>query len=147
MGGISSGTLRELFVSFTLLLNVFSVGRDVDYPLRPARSNQEVRATIAVGDPNAIAPRKKKLSQRRSHEDRSMGVGLLEPRRKGSCDSLASQKSADSSGLPVKDTLSKAKKQLQALLSEYIILVVSYLYGTAEKENISFSMIIPFNRF
>lgn len=83
---------------------------------------------IAVGDPNAIAPRKKKLSQRRSHEDRSslaagianagtMG-GFLEPRRKGSCDSLSSQKSGDSSGLPVKETISKAKKQLAALMSK-----------------------------
>lgn len=39
-----------------------------------------------------------------------------EQKRKGSCDSLASQKSIESSSIPVKDTLSKAKKQFHALL-------------------------------
>lgn len=71
---------------------------------------------IAVGDPNAIASRKKKLSQRRSHDDRHSGIFVGEQKRKGSCDSLASQKSVESTSVPVKDTLSKAKKQIHALL-------------------------------
>lgn len=37
-------------------------------------------------------------------------------KRKGSCDSLLSQKDNDINIVPVKDTISKAKKQLQAIL-------------------------------
>lgn len=40
--------------------------------------------------------------------------------RKGSCDSLASQRSSDSqSSAPVRDTLYRAKKQIQALMGQF----------------------------
>ncbi|XP_075221620.1 unconventional myosin-IXa-like isoform X2 [Lycorma delicatula] len=83
---------------------------------------KEETKEIRVGDPNKEilgTEASKMLALRRSvsrtYPDETTISNKVE--RKGSCDSLASQRSSDSqSSAPVRDTLYRAKKQIQALM-------------------------------
>lgn len=63
--------------------------------------------------------------------DTSVDYVLLTERveRKGSCDSLTSQRSNDSQSIaPVRDTLFRAKRQIQALMGQYIYIYIYELW-------------------
>lgn len=100
-----------MILIFVLIFFYFIFRKKSELPLRPVQLNQEI-SVISVGSPNH-KPRKK-LS--RWHHTEEISEPPRRTERKGSCDSLTSQKSSDSSGVPVRDTITKAKKQLQAIL-------------------------------
>uniref|UniRef100_A0A1B6CWZ1 Unconventional myosin-IXb-like n=2 Tax=Clastoptera arizonana TaxID=38151 RepID=A0A1B6CWZ1_9HEMI len=91
-----------------------------------SEQDREETREIRVGDPNKEIfglETKKKLSPKRSGKGDSKSSYLIEDNimerveRKGSCDSLSSQRSNDSQSIaPVRDTLFRAKRQIQALI-------------------------------
>ncbi|XP_039291883.1 myosin-VIIa [Nilaparvata lugens] len=88
--------------------------------LKALSANDNETREIRLGDPNkeilGVDTKKKQRNVPKSLPDELSLINKVE--RKGSCDSLASQRSNDSqsNSAPVRDTLYRAKKQIQALM-------------------------------
>ncbi|XP_054286933.1 unconventional myosin-IXa-like isoform X1 [Macrosteles quadrilineatus] len=83
-------------------------------PLARRNQQDDTLHEIRVGDPNKEIQTKKKLSPRRSKNTFYLEDSSLDAKeRKGSSDSLTSTRSSDSQ---VRDTLYRAKRQIQALM-------------------------------